>query len=101
MKTYTQLFKDTYDALAKKQNEKYGNPLGEAPVDQVVPRVQSLVDQKLITDEQARKVLKKLGRTAYGEYGLTHGRVLADAESVIGFNLPWNGIYQTFCEIAR
>lgn len=86
-KTISAIYADAHHALGVKQNQKYGNPITEPPSH--VPGVlERAVKAGLMTEPQARKLALVLGRLSYGEYGLTHGRVAAALDKVLGFHAP-------------
>jgi hypothetical protein len=90
MKSITALYLDSYNAIAAKQHAKYGNPIGEAPP-HVPNALHNAIASGAITEAQARKLATKLGRKAYGEYGLTSGVVSMVVEDVIPRgSVPWH-----------
>jgi len=92
MKSISELYFDSYSALADDQHAKYGNPTAAqspAPVHVPAALVQA-VQAKHISTEQARKLAIMLGRKAYGEVGLTSGVVSCALDKILGYGqLPW------------
>lgn len=93
MKTLSFLYLDSYASLANRQHAKYGGHTAEQiPAPNHVPTVlQNAVDAYTVKPERARKLAVKLGRLAYGEYGLTPGRVntaLRETGAIDG--VPWH-----------
>ena len=92
MKTISDLYLGAYLALANKQHAKYGNPTAEqSPAPTHVSAVlEAAVQNKTLTTDQARKLASVMGKLAYGEYGLTPGRVGGAIDKVCGFGvLHW------------
>jgi hypothetical protein len=82
-------FCDAHKAVAKDQNQRFGNPLTEPEAHKACARILSKwVDEKLITPTQATKLAKALGKAEYGEYGLTFGRVSNILDKVLGSQTP-------------
>ncbi len=91
-KSLTALYHDAYAALAAKQHARYGNPTADqSPAPDHVPSVLvEAMNDGLLTANQARKLAMALGKLAYGEYGLTTGRVGGAIDKVCGFAaLDW------------
>lgn len=91
-KSISQLYLSAYSALATKQHTRYGNPTADqSPAPDHVPNIlETAVRDGHLTTEQARKLAPALGKLAYGEYGLTSGRVNAAMRKAMGSIIPWH-----------
>lgn len=82
-KSISELYTGSHASVARRQNERYGNPLTDAP-DHVPAVIERALSQRRITESQARKLAIELGRISYGEWGLTSGRVEGAIDRVLG-----------------
>ncbi len=86
-KTISQLYLGAYAALATRQHARYGGPTADQmPAPDHVPNViETAIRDGVLTPDQGRKLASAIGKLAYGEYGLTPGRVGGALDKVCGF----------------
>ena|ERR1035437_712663 len=77
-----------YNSIANRQRIKYGNPLGEASPRGAVKVLLKEVSQERITEKEAIKLAKLLGKKEYGEWGLSSGIISCTVEKTLGFSHP-------------
>ncbi len=94
-KSISQLYLGAYASLATRQHARHGNPTADQmPAPTHVPQViESAIQSKLLTVEQGRKLASAVGKLAYGEYGLTPGRVNpAIRKAMAGSLMPYHEV---------
>lgn len=73
-----------YRRIAKKQNEKYGNRLGESSCSMIIAEVlNQAIQDKQLTMKDAMKMCYPFAKAEYGECGLTPGHVSSILEKYI------------------
>jgi len=70
------LYKNEYNRVAQRQNKRYGNQVTTSEHSlEIAYTLTKWINNRYITLPEAKKIIRKLAKAEYGEYGLNTGTI--------------------------